>query len=154
MKWSLLLAAGLLLAACEDDPVGPASVPCADFLLQFGTATGDTVTTDEGARYIDIRTGSGEPAARGRVAEVNYSGYLTDGTRFDTSCAASRTVLQVGIGAGQVIPGFEIGITGMRPGGVRRVIFPPELGYGANPQGSIPANSTLIFDIELIGFAG
>jgi FKBP-type peptidyl-prolyl cis-trans isomerase len=129
-------------------------VPCDNFLLEFGTATGDTVTTSEGVRYIDVRTGTGEPAALGSIVEVNYSGYLTDGTLFDTSCPGNRSVLLVGIGASQVIRGFEIGLSGMRPGGVRRLIIPPELGYGNNPVGPIPANSTLIFDIELVGFAG
>ena len=154
MKWFLLTVAALLLVGCESDSVGPRSVPCDDFLMQFSSAPGDTVQAAGGLRYIDVRPGSGEIAVSGRAVEVNYSGYLLDGTRFDTSCPTSRTVLQIALGASQVIAGFEIGITGMREGGVRRIIVPPELGYGNQPQGPIPANSTLIFDVQLVSVSG
>ena len=150
---TVLLAATLgIMAACvSSDPAGPSDVVCDDFLLTYGAATGDTVTASQGLKYIEISPGSGTVAAVGMVADVNYSGYLVSGTRFDTSCSAGTPVLRVGLGSGSVIPGFDLGIRGMQPGGVRRVIVPPELGYGNVPNGPIPANSTLIFDIELVG---
>jgi FKBP-type peptidyl-prolyl cis-trans isomerase len=153
MKWYLIALAALFLAGCERDPFGPAHVTCDNFLLQFGVATGDTIETPEGLRYIDIRTGSGDTASPGRIAEVNYTGYLLDGTVFDTSCPSNRAVLWAIVGGSDLIAGFDLGMMGMRPGGVRRLIIPPELGYGSNDVGIIPANSTLIFDVQLIGFA-
>jgi FKBP-type peptidyl-prolyl cis-trans isomerase len=153
MKFPVIVFASLLLGACSEDIIGPVHVDCDSFLLQFGAAVGDTVQTPAGLRYIDIRTGTGDAASTGMLAEVNYSGYLLNGTRFDTSCPASRTVIRATIGGSETIAGFQMGIAGMRPGGVRRVIIPPSLGYGNTANGSIPANSTLIFDLQLVGFA-
>lgn len=82
--------------------------------------------------------------------DVNYSGYLLSGLRFDTSCPVGIDVLRLTLGDGDVIGGFDLGIRGMKPGGVRRVIIPPELGYGNVPRGPIPPNSTLVFDIQLV----
>ena len=99
---------------------------------------------------VDVRVGTGAEANTGRTATVNYSGYLysttaaeNKGTRFD----AGTFTFTVGSG---VIAGFSQGVIGMRVGGIRRVIIPPSLGYGAQANGAIPANSTLVFDIELL----
>ncbi len=99
---------------------------------------------------VDVRVGTGAEANTGRSATVSYSGYLysataaeNKGTRFD----AGTFTFTVGAG---VIQGFSQGVIGMRVGGIRRVIIPPSLGYGAQANGAIPANSTLVFDIELL----
>ncbi len=99
---------------------------------------------------VDVRVGTGAEANTGRSATVTYSGYLysataaeNKGTRFD----AGTFTFTVGAG---VIQGFSQGVIGMRVGGIRRVIIPPSLGYGAQANGAIPANSTLVFDIELL----
>ncbi len=99
---------------------------------------------------VDVRVGTGAEANIGRIATVNYAGYLysataaeNKGTRFD----AGTFTFTVGAG---VIQGFSQGVIGMRVGGLRRVIIPPSLGYGAQANGAIPANSTLVFDIELL----
>ena len=99
---------------------------------------------------VDVRVGTGAEANTGRSATVSYSGYLysataaeNKGTRFD----AGTFTFTVGAG---VIQGFSQGVIGMRVGGLRRVIIPPSLGYGAQANGAIPANSTLVFDIELL----
>jgi len=102
---------------------------------------------------LDLRIGTGTVATAGRPTIVNYTGWLYDptkpenkGTQFDTS--AGRGALTVT--PGSVIAGFERGIVGMRVGGLRRVTIPPELGYGATARTGIPANSTLVFEIELL----
>ena len=106
----------------------------------------------------ELRVGSGAEATTGRSVTVNYTGWLYDtaavnnkGRQFDSSLDAGRTPLAVTLGAGRVIPGFERGIIGMRTGGQRRVIIPPDLAYGsAGSSGVIPPNATLIFEIELL----
>jgi FKBP-type peptidyl-prolyl cis-trans isomerase len=154
MNRFLCAAAMLLLTGCGNSIVGPQHVTCPDFLLQYGSVAGDTIETPEGLRYLDIQPGSGVSAAAGAIVDVNYSGYLLNGTPFDSSCPASRTVLRVTVAGPEVIRGFALGLVGMRPGGVRRIVIPPELGYGSEPVGSIPANSTLVFDLQLVGFSG
>lgn len=155
---TLSLGSAALLAisaACGgSDSTGPSDVACHDFLAQFSQATGDTVNGSQGLKYIEVVIGSGAEAALTNTVDVNYSGYLaSNNNRFDTSCQEGTPVLRVTLGASQVIPGFDLGIRGMKPGGVRRVIVPPALGYGGVAQGPIPANSTLIFDIQYVGLA-
>jgi FKBP-type peptidyl-prolyl cis-trans isomerase len=107
----------------------------------------------------DLVVGTGLDAAVGRVVTVHYGGWFYDptqpenkGRQFDSSRTPGRTALQFSVGAGQVIPGFEQGVVGMRVGGQRRVVMPPELAYGARGSidGSIPPNATLVFDVELL----
>lgn len=106
----------------------------------------------------DLRVGTGVEATNGRRATVNYTGWLysttgTDnkGTQFDSSLTAGRSPFAFVVGGGQVIAGWDRGVVGMRVGGARRLIIPPELGYGSAGSGStIPPNSTLVFDIDLL----
>lgn len=130
---ALLLAAAVLASACSSDSSTP-TAPSAN--APFST--------------VDVRVGTGSQANTGSRVTVNYAGYLysataveNKGTRFD----AGTLPFTVGTG---VIAGFSQGVIGMRVGGLRRVIIPPSLGYGSQAQGSIPANSTLVFDIELV----
>ena len=150
---SISSAALLALVACGgSDTTGPSDVACHAFLLQFSQATGDTVNGSQGLRYIEVVVGTGAEAALTNTVDVNYSGYLaSNNNRFDTSCDAGTPTLRVTLGTNQVIPGFDLGIRGMKPGGVRRVIVPPALGYGNVANGPIPPNSTLIFDIQYVG---
>ena len=150
---SISTAALLALVACGgSDTTGPSDVACHAFLLQFSQATGDTVNGSQGLKYIEVVVGTGAEAALTNTVDVNYSGYLaSNNNRFDTSCDAGTPTLRVTLGANQVIPGFDLGIRGMKPGGVRRVIVPPALGYGNVANGPIPPNSTLIFDIQYVG---
>ena len=105
----------------------------------------------------DLRVGTGTEATNGRTVSVNYTGWIYDtvavnnkGRQFDTSIG--RTPFAFPLGANRVIPGFERGVLGMRIGGQRRVIIPPDLAYGStgSGDGTIPANATLIFEIELL----
>lgn len=97
----------------------------------------------------DQAVGTGPEAKAGEVVTVNYTGRLQDGTVFDTSIG--RQPLQFTLGSGQVIPGWDQGIQGMKVGGKRLLIIPPALAYGSQGIGPIPPNSTLIFEVDLLG---
>jgi FKBP-type peptidyl-prolyl cis-trans isomerase len=113
--------------------------------------TGDGVKSDSGLQYWDIRVGNGETAKEGSHVRVHYTGWLTDGKKFDSSVDAHQP-FDFTIGNGKVIKGWEEGVSGMRVGGKRQLRIPPSLGYGANgtPDGTIPPNATLIFDVQLL----
>ncbi|MHB8571686.1 MAG: FKBP-type peptidyl-prolyl cis-trans isomerase [Candidatus Dormibacteria bacterium] len=111
--------------------------------------TGATVN-QSGLKYIDVKAGTGAKVKIGDQLQMQYTGWLTDGTQFDSSRQAGRTPFSVTIGQGQVIKGWDEGILGMQVCGQRKLIIPPALGYGASGQGSIPANATLIFMVELV----
>lgn len=105
----------------------------------------------DGLQYIDLKVGDGTPVAKGDHITVQYTGWLaSSGAKFDSS-RDRGTPFDVTIGAGQVIPGWDEGLLGMRPGGKRKLIIPSALGYGTQGQGqAIPPNSDLVFDVELI----
>jgi FKBP-type peptidyl-prolyl cis-trans isomerase len=104
---------------------------------------------DGNLQKIDITPGSGDEAGIGDTVEVNYTGYLEDGTVFDSSLFRGQPY-PVTLGAGQVIEGWEQGLLGMKPGGTRQLIIPPSMAYGDEDYSSIPGGSTLIFDVELV----
>lgn len=98
----------------------------------------------------DVKEGSGAQAITSNKVKVNYIGRLTDGKQFDTSCDRGQPFEFV-LGQGQVIPGWDSGIVGMRVGGQRRLIIPPSLGYGDRGAGAdIPPGAALVFDVELL----
>jgi uncharacterized damage-inducible protein DinB len=99
-------------------------------------------------RYIDIKEGDGPPAAWGKEFTVHYTGWLRDGTQFDSS--AGRDPLKFVQGRRQVIAGFDVGFEGMKVGGKRRIFIPYQLAYGEQQRGPIPPRSDLIFDVELV----
>jgi peptidylprolyl isomerase len=99
--------------------------------------------------YVDVQVGTGELAAPHKWFKVNYTGYLTDGTKFDSSLDRNEPLV-LHYGEHQVIPGWDTGFDGMRVGGKRRLFIPYQLAYGPQGKGPIPANSELIFDIELV----
>lgn len=97
----------------------------------------------------DITVGTGESVKAGDKIVVNYKGTLLDGTVFDSSYDRG-TPFSFTLGAGEVIEGWDKGFDGMKIGGKRKLVIPPQMGYGAQAVGSIPANSTLIFEVELL----
>ena len=99
----------------------------------------------------DIKIGDGQEVEKFNIVTVNYTGLLENGTKFDSSLNPGRTPFRFTVGAGQVIKGWDEGLMGMKVGGKRKLTIPPELGYGSRDNGPIPANSTLIFEIDLLG---
>ena len=112
--------------------------------------SGDIQTTSSGLQYIVIEEGTGDKPEKGKKVKVHYTGKLEDGTVFDSSVKRG-TPIEFTLGVGQVIKGWDEGISDMQPGGKRQLIIPPDLGYGPNGYPPvIPANATLIFDVELV----
>ncbi len=108
-------------------------------------------TMSNGLVIEDIKIGEGQEVEKFNIVTVNYTGLLEDGTKFDSSLNPGRTPFRFTVGAGQVIQGWDQGLIGMKIGGKRKLTIPPELGYGSRDNGPIPANSTLIFEIDLLG---
>ena len=148
---TLLLAIGL--SACLEDTTGP---QCQPFSNPITGTSGDTVRTEVGLRYIETQQGTSELEAQWcEGVALTYSGMLTDGTQFDASPAGET--LQFVPGAANVIAGVQYGVIGMQVGERRRLFIPPNLGYGPQERRDqvtgevvIPANSNLIFDIQLV----
>lgn len=154
-----LIASLVLFAACGDDGeeevlptiTPPATEPATEGVLP--SVSGEATVTDSGLQIIEIEAGSGDEAVAGQTVSIHYTGYLADGTKFDSSLDRGQPLTFV-LGAGQMIPGFDEGVAGMRVGDKRRLILPPDLAYG--PQGRpplIPPNAELTFDVELMEIA-
>ncbi len=108
------------------------------------------MSSESGLIYEDVSEGSGEAAVAGQMVDVHYTGWLTDGTQFDSSKSRNQP-FQFPLGGGQVIRGWDEGVQGMKIGGVRKLTIPPELGYGARGAGGvIPPDATLVFEVELL----
>jgi peptidylprolyl isomerase len=147
-------------------PALPASMPCAKALYTITTNPPvrlENVSPLEGPdlreqlgiesssftlAYVDTKIGTGAPATLHKFLSINYTGYLVDGTQFDSS--VGKDPITIGYGEHQVIPGWDTGLAGMKVGGKRRLFIPYQLAYGAQAHGPIPPKSELIFDVELV----
>jgi peptidylprolyl isomerase len=169
----LAIALSVLVAGCGyPDPGSSSSGPAAGTSVPTATPSptpsaspspgGDdfnagaglpVVTLPDGLKYIDVVAGPGPQPKKGDTITVHYTGWLSNGTKFDSSRdRGTPASFQIGIGA--VIPGWDEGVITMKVGGKRKLILPPALGYGAAGQPpTIPANSTLIFVVELLNTA-
>jgi uncharacterized damage-inducible protein DinB len=135
----LLAAAAAALGAQAFDPKMPASVP----------AVSGRVAELATLRYIDVQPGTGPAAGPGQQYTVQYTGWLRDGTQFDSS--VGKDPFEFVQGRRQVIAGWDMGFEGMRVGGKRRLFIPYQLAYGEKGRGPIPPKAELIFDVELLG---
>jgi FKBP-type peptidyl-prolyl cis-trans isomerase len=129
-----------------------AAVP---LLGRVDAATNQVIEMPNGLKYTDTKTGDGAAATPGNKVSVHYTGWLYNngakGSKFDSSVDRGQP-FQFTLGAHQVIAGWDEGVAGMKVGGKRTLIIPPELGYGARGAGGvIPPNATLMFDVELLG---
>lgn len=133
------------------------SVICVAALSGCGCAESTTTesSVSAGATEVtllveDLVVGEGEAAASGDTVTVEYTGWLEDGTKFDSSLDRG-TPFVFTLGANEVIPGWDLGVEGMQVGGKRKLTIPPELGYGASGAGElVPPNATLVFEVELL----
>ena len=125
-------------AATSDNKSGPPS-----------TADDKAVASNTGLKIVDIKEGTGKEAKAGSNVKVHYTGWLESGEKFDSSLDRNEP-FPVTIGKTSVIKGWTEGLQGIKAGGKRKLIIPPELGYGGRGQGPIPANSTLIFEVEVL----
>jgi peptidylprolyl isomerase len=120
-------------------------------LWKYFSATGSETTTGSGLKYVDEVVGTGESPLPGKFVRVHYTGRLENGTKFDSSVDRGQP-FEFPIGVGRVIKGWDEGVMTMKVGGKRKLIIPPNLGYGAFGAGDrIPPNSTLVFEVELLG---
>lgn len=130
------------VAQSTEAPAGTVGIP---------QVAGDTITTTSGLKYIEMTVGTGNQPATGQLVQAHYTGWLTDGKKFDSSRDRGQ-VFVFPLGQGRVIRGWDEGIGSMKVGGRRLLIIPPGLGYGERGVGGvIPPNATLIFDVELVG---
>lgn len=113
------------------------------------TGTVDSSKPSEELKIEDAKVGTGNAVKSGDTIVIHYKGTLENGTQFDSSYDRGQP-FETKIGVGEVIKGWDEGVVGMKVGGKRKLIIPPSLGYGDQIVGSIPANSTLIFDVELV----
>ena len=151
MRRAVLASTFLVLAACRPDAPASGAAGSSGFAAELGVDTTALTRMPSGLRYQDVAVGSGEEATAGRTAVVHYTGWLPDGKKFDSSRDRDEP-FSFPLGAGQVIAGWDQGVAGMKVGGRRKLVIPPELGYGASgAPPDIPPNATLVFDVELLG---
>lgn len=156
-----VLILGLLSAGCAakdapspapapSAPLGaPAGIESTSFAPALGVDLAASTKTPTGLYYRDLQVGSGATVAAGQRASMRYTGWLADGTQFDSNSPDGAPYVFL-IGARKVIDGWGQGVTGMRVGGKRQLIIPPALGYGVASNGPIPANAILVFTVELL----
>jgi FKBP-type peptidyl-prolyl cis-trans isomerase FkpA len=119
-------------------------------MVACSQSSGKEITMADGLKYTDDQVGTGAEALAGKTVSVHYTGWLTDGTKFDSSKDRGQP-FSFPLGAGRVIKGWDEGVAGMKVGGKRTLTIPPNLGYGAQgAPGAIPPNATLKFEVELL----
>lgn len=150
VRSAIVIVAAAMSASCTlEPPVAPApDIEDTVFASGLGIDLTKMTKTASGLYYQDLTPGGGIAAASGNHVTVHYTGFLSNGTTFDTSIG--KTPFGFTIGASQVIKGWDEGMIGVRVGGTRRLIVPPALGYGPVQNGAIPPNSVLVFNVQLI----
>ena len=149
-RWLVaLLAVATLTAACHRGKE-PATTASSEGTKGGTAMEGNTGTTASGLQYVDVKPGTGASPQAGQTAVVHYTGWLADGKKFDSSRDRGKP-FTFRVGQGQVIKGWDEGVATMKVGGVRKLVIPPNLAYGAGGAGGvIPPNATLTFEVELL----
>lgn len=147
----LSLAGGYGLAQASDPPAAGSEKKDAKGMMEKkAEAAGEKVTTSSGLQYEDLVVGTGPSPTPGQIAVVHYTGWLTDGKKFDSSHDRNQP-FEFPLGRGRVIKGWDEGVATMKVGGKRKLYIPPDLGYGARGAGGvIPPNAKLIFEVDLL----
>jgi FKBP-type peptidyl-prolyl cis-trans isomerase len=139
-----------LSAACSGKADRERATGSGGFSAALGIDTTAMAKTPSGLRYQDLAEGHGATAAAGKSVTVHYTGWLPNGEKFDSSRDRDQP-FGFTLGAGQVIAGWDEGVAGMKVGGRRKLVIPPDLGYGTSgAPPDIPAGATLVFDVELL----
>ncbi len=158
--FSLFITIMLALSACEPKETKPPAsqatpTPTAATAAADKAGDSELKTTPSGLKYQDLVIGNGPRPLFGQKARLYYTAWTADGVKFESNL--DKSPLEFALNKGEVIKGLEVGVGGgrdieaMRVGGKRKLIIPPDLGYGNKAMGTIPPNSTLIFEVELIG---
>jgi len=143
------LATTAVLVACSSSTPTDPDINTVTFAASLGVDLASMTKTADGLYYRDQVMGTGATVTSGQQVAVHYTGWLPDGTQFDSN-GPGDTPLTFTVGAGHVIPGFEEGVSGMKVGGQRQLVIPPSLGYGSQGAGPIPPNSYLVFVVEVV----
>jgi FKBP-type peptidyl-prolyl cis-trans isomerase FkpA len=153
--WAGGLAAVLVLSSCASGGAGGApAMEALTFAPSLAVDLDRMTRTPSGLYYQDLRLGQGREAGAGAQVEVHYAGWLPDGTLVDSHVPPAEPLGFI-VSAGKVIRGWDEGVLGMRPGGSRKLVVPPNLAYGSRGvPGAIPRNATLVFQIELVAVGG
>jgi peptidylprolyl isomerase len=141
----------MTVVACggSDTPTTLGLGPSLNSTAPQTVADSEFTTSQTGLKVHNFVIGTGTEATVGRIAIVHYTGWLTNGSKFDSSLDRNQTFAFT-LGVGDVIRGWDEGVAGMRVGGKRQLVIPPALAYGVSGSGSIPPNATLVFEIELL----
>jgi FKBP-type peptidyl-prolyl cis-trans isomerase len=146
---ALALFASLAVTGCSSPPKATTPEPTATEKPAEPPVAAEPMAEVTELKTEDTKVGTGAEAKTGDSVTVHYTGYLTDGKKFESSKDSGQP-FTLTLGEGKVIPGWEQGIPGMKVGGIRRLTIPAELGYGAQGSGPIPPNATIVFDVELM----
>lgn len=149
-RLALLLCTIVAFSACgSDDTLDVPSNPAVEtYAASLGVNISQMTRKSDDLFIQDLVVGTGAEAVAGRSIDVHYTGWLVNGTRFDTSIGGAPLVFTLGVG--QVIAGWDQGVAGMKVGGRRKLVIGSNMAYGRTGQGPIPPNSTLVFDVELL----
>jgi peptidylprolyl isomerase len=153
MRFRLLtmLVAAALAGGCGDNsPTAPVPIEQTTFDASLGVDLAHSTKLPSGLYYRDIDVGTGTTLASGQTVSMHYVGNFVNGQEFDSNLAP-ETPYSFKLGTGQVIKGWDLGLVGMKVGGHRQLIIPPELAYGPNDFRGIPGNSVLVFTVEAVG---
>jgi FKBP-type peptidyl-prolyl cis-trans isomerase len=139
------LAVATAAWGCGDDPFEV--IEEVEFAVALGIDLSQMTKRPSGLYVQDLAEGTGDPAAVGQTAEVSYTGWLRSGFEFDSG------QFPFTVGIGEVVAGFDEGVLGMKVGGVRKLVIPASLGYGAEGRGAVPPGAIMVFEVELVSLA-